>query len=151
MKKLIFLILFVVPFLASAEDNPKPLKKANVIIIERKDSAMKFLVDYSVNLRKHGFTVDRLDKDLMQITTNPKQYKFGGLANMKIIASSRQEGEIAIIEITGTTTVMSLYGNADYQICNCGLIGDVRLNAFNEIQSTLENMKIDKIQFEKRN
>ena len=125
-----------------------PPKKANTIVIEKVDSAVNLLMSYARQLQDFGFSVEKVDKELLTLSTEFKSYKFGGIAVVKVVAFSKQSGTNARLEIKGNIEVYNSYGNqVPFDACNCGIMGDARKNGFNEILKTLDKFSYDKIEF----
>jgi len=123
-------------------------KKSNLITVSKKDTALQFLLQYARHLQDFGFSVDRIDKELLSFSTDFKTYKFGGIAVIKITVFARQNGDTAKLEIKGKIEVSNADGGKfPYDACNCGLPGDARKNAFKEMLKTLESFPVDKIEF----
>lgn len=128
-----------------------PPKKVNTIIIEKKDTAIHFLIDYAKHLQDVGYTIEKLDKDFLTFSTDYKNYKFSGVAVLKIIAFARQNGPIARLEIRGKIEVSNASGGQfPLEACNCGMKGNAKKNAFIEILKTLDDLKFRKIEFLKK-
>jgi hypothetical protein len=125
-----------------------PSKKVNAVVIVRTDTALNFLMSYARQLQDFGFSIEKVDKELLTLSTDFKSYKFGGVAVVKVVAFSRQSGTMARLEIKGKIEVSNPYGGqVPFEACNCGMMGDARKNGFNEILKTLDNFSYDKIEF----
>jgi hypothetical protein len=125
-----------------------PPKKVNTVVIEKVDTAVNLLMDYARKLQDFGFSIEKVDKELLTLSTDFKSYKFGGIAVVKVVAFSRQNGTIARLEIKGKIEVSNPYGGqVPFEACNCGMMGDARKNGFSEMLKTLERFSFDKIEF----
>jgi hypothetical protein len=126
--------------------NPPP--KANTIVIEKTDNAANFLLEYAKHLQDFGFSIEKVDKELLTLSTDFKSYKFSGVAVIKIVAFARQNGPKSILEIKGNIEVSNPFGGqVPFNACNCGSPGDAQRNGFNEILKTLDNFAYDSIEF----
>jgi hypothetical protein len=126
-----------------------PPKKVNAIIIEKKSPSLDFLLDYARHLQEFGFSIEKLDRDLVSLSTDFKTYEFAGVAVVKIIAYAKQNGDTSSIEIRGKVEVTNPMagGPVPFEACNCGMVGDARKNAFNDILRTLRDFKFDSLEF----
>ena len=125
-----------------------PPKKVNAIVIEKADTAVNLLMSYARQLQDFGFSIEKVDKELLTLSTDFKSYNFGGVAVVKVVAFSRQSGTNARLEIKGKIEVSNPSGGqVPFEACNCGMMGDARKNGFSEILKTLENFSYDKIEF----
>ena len=80
--------------------------------------------------------------------TDFKEYKFSGIAVLKIFAFVRQLENNVKIEIKGKIEVSNPFGGQiPYDACNCGLSGDARKNAFKTILTLLETYSYENIEF----
>src|SRR5688500_16816545 len=81
--------------------NFNPPKKASAVVILKKDSSITFLTEYAKHLQNLGFSIEKFDKELVSLSTEFKNYKFGGVAVIKIIAFAQQNGETSKITVRG--------------------------------------------------
>lgn len=144
----IIALLILSHFLFGQNQLPNPPKKVNTIVIEKSDTAVHLLMNYARQLQDSGFSIDKIDKELLTLSTDFKSYNFGGIAVVKVVAFTRQNGATARLEIKGKIEVSNPYGGqVPFDACNCGIIGDARKNGFSEILKTLEKFSFDKIEF----
>lgn len=128
--------------------NFNPPKKASAVVILKKDSSITFLTEYAKHLQNLGFSIEKFDKELVSLSTEFKNYKFGGVAVIKIIAFAQQNGETSKITIRGNIKVSTgIRGDVPFEACNCGMSGDARKNGFSEILKTLENFNYEDFMF----
>ncbi|HLW07885.1 MAG TPA: hypothetical protein VKY45_09995, partial [Marinilabiliaceae bacterium] len=129
--------------------NFQPPKKTNTIVLKQKCNATDFLVEYAKHLQDFGFAIEKIDKDLLNFSTEFKSYKASGVGVIKILAFARQKGEECTLVIRGNIELSNPYGGqVPMEACNCGMIGDNRKKGFNEILNTLTNFNYDSIEFE---
>ena len=146
MKNPILLVLILFSFQAIAQEIEVP-KKTNQILVFLKDSAINVLKEYARILQDHNFNIEKLDRDLLSVKTEPKTFKFSGVATMKIFANTRQQGDTTVLKITGSIEVTNpmLAGPVPFESCNCGIMGNAQLNSFKEILATLADIKADRV------
>jgi hypothetical protein len=141
-------LLIYSTYLFGQDQALRPAKKVNTIVIEKADTAVNLLMSYARHLQHFGFFIEKVDKELLTLSTDFKSYKFGGIAVVKVVAFSRQSGTNARLEIKGKIEVSNPYGGqVPFEACNCGMMGDARKNGFSEILKTLDNFPYDKIEF----
>jgi hypothetical protein len=81
MKHLLLIIALLLPLGASAQkviigqESLLPFKKANVILATTPDSAKTALRKMAVIMQQKGFIIDRLDYDLLSISTKPHAFQ----------------------------------------------------------------------------
>ncbi len=154
MKRIIKLtigLLFQSVLIFGQNQTLKPPKKVNTIVIEKTDSAVNLLLEYAKHLQDFGFSIEKIDKEFLTLSTDFKSYKFGGVAVIRIVAFSRQKGTKSRLEIKGKIEVSNPFGGqVPYEACNCGMAGDARKNGFKEILKTLDNFAYDTIEFVKK-
>lgn len=92
---LAFLLLFGVPAVAQMQPPPPatiPFKKANALFIQTNDSARAAIRKVAGILQERGFAIDRIDYELLSITTKPKPYGASGLHTMYAMVSMAPSG-----------------------------------------------------------
>lgn len=138
------LIFFSLSISGQEVDIPR---KTNQILVYKKDSAINLLKEYARILQDHNFNIEKLDKDLLNIKTEPKSFKFSGVATMKIFANTRQLGDTTVLKITGSIEIINpmVAGPVPFESCNCGIMGNAQLNSFKEILATLAEVKADRV------
>ena len=122
-------------------------KKTNTIILSDSAKSFNYLIEFANYLQDQGYDIEKLDKDLQNLNTAFKDYKFAGLAQMKIYAFTRQMDSTAVLTIKCKILISSFAGQAPMDACNCGIIGDARLNAFKETLRLAKGFQYDKIEF----
>ncbi len=123
-------------------------KKTNTVVLLKEGTALLILTNLAQYLQDNGYTIDKMDKDLLSLSTDFKDYNFAGKAGLKIVAYTRQVDSIVKIEIKGKIELSSPFGGqVQYEACNCGLAGDARKNAFNTLLKLLENYSFESIEF----
>lgn len=127
----------------------KVTKRANVIIIEKNDSAQKVLKELSLLLLDKGFSIEKYDKELFSITTDFKRFKFGGVAVMKVLVTARQNGNKTILKLRAKIEVTNALagGQVPFESCYCGLTGDAKRNSFIELINIADSFSYDSIEF----
>ncbi len=148
--KLTIVLLFSSVLLFGQTHNFKPPKKTNTIILEKESKAVDFLIDYAKHLQDYGYAIEKIDKDLLSLSTEFKGYKFGGVAVVKIIAFAREKGTQSTLTIKGKIEVTNPLagGQVPFEAANKGMSGDAQRNGFNEILNTLHEFNYDSIEFE---
>lgn len=124
-------------------------KKTNTITFYKEGTALQILTELARHLQDNGYSIEKLDKDLLSLSTDFKTYKFQGVSEMNIIAFVRQvEGKVKV-EIKGKVKVHDPLngGSIPFDACKCGLVGDARLNAFKEMLETVEKFNYLTIEF----
>ncbi|HON69942.1 MAG TPA: hypothetical protein PL153_02665 [Tenuifilum sp.] len=142
------LLVFIVLISFGQNKKIEAPKKANTIIILKKGNAEQILIEFAQHLQDNGYSIEKLDKDLLSLSTDFKEYKFSGIAVLKIFAFVRQLENNVKIEIKGKIEVSNPFGGQiPYDACNCGLSGDARKNAFKTILTLLETYSYENIEF----
>lgn len=142
------LLLFIVFFSFGQNEKTEAPKKTNTIIILKEGNAEQILIEFAQHLQDNGYSIEKLDKDLLSLSTGFKDYKFSGKAVLKIFAFVRQLESNVKIEIKGKIEISNPYGGqVPYDVCNCGLSGDARKNAFKTILTLLETYSYESIEF----
>jgi hypothetical protein len=124
-------------------------KKTNTITVYKEGTALQILTDLARHLQDNGYSIEKLDKDLLSLSTDYKTFKFQGVAVMKIVAFVRQVESKVKIELKGKVEVTSALasGNVPFDACKCGLVGDARLNSFKEMLEIVEKFNYLTIEF----
>ena len=123
-------------------------KKTNTIILVKEGEALPILIEFAQHLQDNGYSIEKLDKDLLSVSTDFKEFKFAGVAVMKIIAFVRQKENNVRIEIKGKIEISNPRGGqVPFDICNCGMMGDARKNSFKAMIAIIEKYKFDSVEF----
>lgn len=123
-------------------------KKTNTIILIKEGNSLQILTEFAQHLQDNGYTIEKLDKDLFSLSTDYKDYKFAGKAVIKIISFVRQVDNKVKIEIKGKIEISNPNGGqVPYDVCNCGMSGDARKNAFKTIITLIESYPFENIEF----
>ena len=123
-------------------------KKTNTIILVKEGEAFPILIEFAQHLQDNGYSIEKLDKDLLSVSTDFKEFKFAGVAVMKIVAFVRQKENKVRIEIKGKVEISNPSGGqVPVDICNCGMMGDARKNSFKAMIAVIEKYKFDSVEF----
>lgn len=142
-------LLFSSFLLFGQTHNFNPPKKTNTIILKKECDAVDFLIEYAKHLQDFGFSIDKIDKDLLTLSTEFKEYKASGVGVVKILAFARQKDEKCTLVIRGNIELSNPFGGqVPMEACNCGMKADNQRKGFNEILNTLNDFKYDSIEFE---
>jgi uncharacterized protein YukE len=101
MKYIIVACLLLVSSAVFAQKNkspsPKPgveasslFKGANVIVVHTSDSAKVALRKVAISFQQHGFVIDRMDYDLLSLSTKPKPFARSSSHTMQATAVAEQ-------------------------------------------------------------
>lgn len=150
-KLLLFFVLICTLHTLSAQEKNTEIgdipKKTNTITIFKEGTAQQILTSFALHLQDNGYSIEKLDKDLLSLFTDFKEYKFAGVSVMKIVAFARQVDNKVKLEIRGKIEISSPGNKIPFEICKCGMVGDARLNAFKEMLSLVEKYSYDTIEF----
>lgn len=149
-RKIAVIFIFFIVYCSSLAQSKKydSPKKTNTIVLTKEGDANAILIDFAKYLQDSGYSIERIDKDLLSISTDFRTYKFDGIAVMKINAFVKQNDDKVKIEIKGKIEITNPYGGQiPYEACNCGFAGDARKKAFKEMISLIENYKFDNLEF----
>ena len=69
---------------------PRSFKKANIILLHTSDSSKVALRKVAGLLQQRGFAIDRLDYDLLSVSTKPKPFAGSSSHTMTILAIAGQ-------------------------------------------------------------
>lgn len=123
-------------------------KKTNTIVLIKEGNATLILTEFAQHLQDNGYTIEKLDRELLSLSTDFRDYKFAGKAVMKIIVFVRQMDTKVKIEIKGKIEISNPFGGqVPYDVCNCGMAGDARKNAFKAILKLIETYSFESIEF----
>ena len=123
-------------------------KRTNTIILVKEGEALPILIEFAKHLQDNGYSIEKLDKDLLSLSTDFKEFKFAGVAVMKIIAFVRQNENKVKIEIKGKIEISNPNGGqVPFDVCNCGMMGAARKNSFKAIITLLESYKFESVEF----
>lgn len=123
-------------------------KKTNTIILVKEGEALPILIEFAEHLQDNGYSIEKIDKDLLSLSTDFKDVKFAGVAVMKIIAFVRQKENKVRIEIKGKLEISNPSGGqVPFDICNCGMMGDARKNSFKAMINIIEKYTFDSVEF----
>lgn len=151
-KTMAMLLLMSMSYLSygqlSYKDAPR---KTNTIVITKQGDDLTTLIEFAKHLQDNGFSIDKLDKDFLSLSTDFKDFKFAGVAVMKIVAFIRKKNNNVKIEIKGKIEISNPYGGqVPMDVCKCGMAGDARKNAFQEMLSIIDSYKFDSIEYFKK-
>lgn len=128
----------------------KAPKNANVIILVKEGAAEDVLVNFALFLRDHGYSIENLDKELLSLSTEYREFKASGAGELKIKAYTEQEGPNVKIVIRGSIKMANPFGSpVSFEACNCGIVGDNRKRGFNTIMNLVLSFPFDTFSFAK--
>lgn len=147
MKKIVLCLVALVSFYPVIGQNEiKPQKKSNTIILTTELSNLDLLIEFAKHLQDAGYIIEKLDKDLISLSTDYEEYKTPSIAVMKIDAFVRGNKIVIRGDINITDALSGSVVKMD--ICNSGFPGDARLNAFKEMLKTANTFKHNEIEFQ---
>ena len=92
--KTLLLLCLLLPFAGRAQPTPAPpagqesptvFKRANLLVIHTPDSAKVALRKVAGLLQARGFSIDRLDYDLLSVSTKPKPFANSSQHTMQVL------------------------------------------------------------------
>ena len=94
---------------AHAQTAEQPVKGADIIMIATPDSSARALVTFARFLQANGIAVDRIDKELLSITTKP---------TMLTKAAYASEATYLVIASPGANSLLTVTGKASTEVLN---------------------------------
>ena len=142
------LLIIAIVFIGILVQAQKPPKGTNTIILKTELSNSELLISFARHLQDEGYSIEKLDKDLLSLSTEYEDYKTPSVAVMKIDAFVRGNKIVISGDINITDALSGAVVKMD--ICKCGFSGDARLNAFKEMLRTIISFKYNEIEYQKK-
>lgn len=148
MKKLLLLVIVFTPLALTAQES-QPFKGANKVIAEYQYSGDSLFTSIAKMLTAADYTVDKKDKELSIITTEPKKVKF---ADYKIRIFIR-DNKVEVMAKWMSSVTMSVWGaKAEQTWYDAEFVkskGNIQYDIWHQILGFLQSTAPQQIQFTK--